>query len=251
VAVRLISLRFDRLRRRDIARLLRQGMASVGQEGIIDSLVATVGLLISGTPAISIPALSVIGSAAADAEEPEQAAGEREGDGEPGDGEEGGVEGGRNAVLVEGRDGADDHGGGDGGQDGGRDHRDGREAGYQEGAAAADAGAESEEANDELEEGENAGDDVDDFGPLDDGAEGLDGVDEGGVGEGGAVFGGQGGQSGGDIGRISGPVELGMFTGRDFALDIAVVPERDGVGIVEIEVSSCDVDRGGSCCFFC
>ena len=38
-----------------------------------------------------------------------------------------------------------------------------------------------------------------------------------------------------------------VLTGRDFAGDVAVVPERDGVGIEETKVGCCDV----ACCFCC
>ena len=69
-----------------------------------------------------------------------------------------------------------------GSDDGGRE-----EAGNDVGAAAADAGAEGKQADNELDDSEDTSDDVHDFSPFDNDTEGLNCVGQGSVGEVGAI----------------------------------------------------------------
>lgn len=145
--------------------------------GVLEGLVGTgaQSLLVITTALGS--ALGVVGSTAADREEPEEAGSDSESGGGPDETEVGTVETGISAVDLSGAlDDTNDDDGGSGGQAGGSDDDYGRDTGDEEGEARGNAGAGSEEADEELGgQGGESGDE-DNLGPARNGDEGVNGV---------------------------------------------------------------------------
>ena len=190
-----------------------------------------------------------VGGAAAGAEEPEEATGDREERGEPSDGEELVVDGLADAVLLDSIvHGADNDDGRGGGTCGGDDDGQRGEERYEVRKARGDARAETEEADDQLESGGDHRDDVDDLDPAVDGDVGLNRIGDG-VRDGDVLARGLDGSrrdvglESGDVQCAGGPVEAALgapivIVGRVL---VAVVPHIHLVTILEAEGGRGDV----------
>jgi len=148
-------------------------LSTVVVVGIRDTLVVTVWQVLLAITSTTT-SLLVLGSAAADSEEPEETACDGESNCNPGGDKESEVQRCVDAVdLGDCLEGCDGNGGFGCGHDRGADDGCGGETGEDIGKAGADAGAECNETNNELSDCEEDGDHVDDFGPFVDNSERL------------------------------------------------------------------------------
>ena len=215
----------------------------------VDRLVRAVGATGLLEAVAALAAVRRAGRTAARAEEPEQARCNAEQGCQPCDGQELCVDGLGDAELLDGGVQSADHDdGGCGREDGRGDHDGGAEARYEIGEAGADAGAETEDAHDDLQDGQEERDDVDDLRPARYGGVGvervLDGAWEGGILAGGFDAGGGDvaldvvGVQGGDGPVVLGLAAPGVVVG---GILVAVVEHVDLVAVLETDAVGSDV----------
>ena len=222
--------------RRGVAGVLAQRCIATGSESA-----AGQQLLAVADGGVLVALLALLGRAAADGEDPEEAGADAEGGADPDDGEEAAVEVDLGAVERLGAlDDAGDDGDGGGGQGASDDDEDGGDDGLEPRQARDGAGEVGEDADEQLQAEADEGDDEGHLGPLDELLEGLEGVlDILGQLDGGAALGDVAG-----VDLLRGPVELALG-----ALPLLLVvggagsPERQVVVLVQAEGLGGDVVR--------
>lgn len=212
---------------------------------ILKGLVGTSGDgLLAISTALGSAAASVVGSAAADGEEPEESSTEGEGSRSPDEAEVGAVERSISAIDSSGTlDGTNNDDGGCGRQAGGGENSYGRDTGNEEGDARSNARAGGEKTDEDLDGKGGKSGNEDDLGPARDGDEGVDGAAN--------LVGDLDGAAGvrvelvddGGVESAGGPVVLGLGALAIGAVVVggAEAPEADVVVIRETEVASGDV----------